>query len=79
MSLMANKEVRIPLSKVSDPQTITQVTKTAIAEVGCNIHQNEVVNMDDDFKTKERVLSIEKKQYFTIGDVPWHRPKTKDK
>ena len=69
---MSNKEVRIPHSEVKDPQTITQVTKTAIAEAGCNIHQNEVVKMDDDFKTEERVLHIEKKQYFCVGDVPWH-------
>ena len=76
---MSNKEVRIPHSEVKDPQTITDVTRTAMKEAGVDIHQNEVVKMDDDFKTKERVLHIEKKQYFTIGDVPWRRPKTKDK
>jgi len=78
VSLMANKEVRIPLSKVSDPQTITDVTRTAMKEAGCNIHQNEVAKMDDDFKTGERVLSVQKKQYFCVGDIPWHSTK-KDK
>ena len=70
---MANKEVRIPHSKIKDPHKITQVTTDAMKDAGCNIHQNEVADMYDDFKSGERVLSVQKKQYFTVGEVPWHR------
>ncbi len=70
---MADKEIRIPHSKIGDPQKITQVTTDAMKNAGVNIHQNEVAKMDDDFKSGERILTVQKKQYFTIGKVPWHK------
>ena len=60
---MANKEVRIPHNKIQDTQTITQVTTDAMKEADCNIHVNEVADMYDDYKTGERILSIEKRTY----------------
>jgi len=63
------KEVRIKHDKLKDTQTITEVTRNAMKEVGCNINVNEVSKMDDDFKTGERVLTIEKQgmMFFGIG------------
>lgn len=38
-------------------------------DAGCNIHVHEVAQMDDDFKTDERILKVEKQgeMFFGIG------------
>jgi hypothetical protein len=70
---LANKEIRIPHDKIKDTQTITKVTTDAMKEAGCDIHVNEVSDIQDDFKARERILSVEKRHYFTVGRVPWHK------
>jgi hypothetical protein len=70
---LSNKEIRLKHEDIKNPQTITGVTKKAFAENDLNIHQHEVDSLEDDFSKGERVLSIRKKQYFTVGDIPWHK------
>ena len=48
---------------------ITQETTHAMDKQGLNIHVNEVTSIEDDFKTGERVLHVEKQgeMFFGIG------------
>ena len=66
---MFNKEVRIKHSEIGDTKTITQVTTKAMEGAGCDIHTHEVAQIDDDFKTGERILKVEKQgeMFFGIG------------
>ena len=64
---MSKKTVRIPHSKLSDTQTITQQTTHAMEKQGLNIHVNEVSEIGDDFKTGERILTVEKQGEMFFG------------
>ena len=83
---MANKEIRIPHSKIQDPQTITDVVRNEFRKNDLDIHQHEVDELTDDHRTGERILSIRKKQYFAgmgIGEKTQpgryiYNPKTRE-
>ena len=70
---MSNKEIRIPHSKIRKPDEVTQVTVDAMKGAGVDVHQNEVSDMYDDHDKGVRVLSVQKKQYFLVPEMPWHR------
>ena len=67
------KEIRIKHSEIKDSQTITPVMEGKFKEQGMDIHRHEVEKLEDDHKSGERVLKIKNTQYFTIGNVPWHK------
>jgi hypothetical protein len=70
---LANKEIRIPHSEIDSSDKITDATIRHFEKHGLDIHKHEVVKLTDDFNRKERILEIHNRQFFVIGDVPWHR------
>ena len=65
---MADKEIRIPYSRIANPQTITDVNKRAFKEAGLDIHKHDVREMHDDHSRGERVMKIKKPTtYFFMG------------
>ena len=60
---MADKEFRIPFEVIQDSQTITQVMEREFAERGLDLHLHDVVSLEDDPRTKERVLKVRKRVY----------------
>lgn len=67
------KEIKIPFSDISNSQTITQKTDEIFKANDVNIHQHEVIDLQDDFKRQERILKIKNMKFFIVGDVPWKR------
>jgi len=67
------KEIRLKHEKISDPNTITEVTTKAFEKEGLNIHINEAESVEDDFRKGERILKIKNTKFFVIGDIPWHQ------
>ena len=61
------KEFRIPHDAIATPQTITPAMERAFKERGLDLHRHEVVNLEDDFTTNERVLRVNTKKYFVMG------------
>jgi len=62
---MADKEIRIPFSRIQDSKTITKVNAEAFKEAGLDIHVNGVESLEDDHKRGERVLRVHKTtKYF---------------
>jgi len=71
---MYHKEIRIPHSKIGDSKTITKATTKAMEDAGCDIHTHEVGQMDDNFKTGERILKVERHgTMFMFKDVSQER------
>lgn len=65
---MADKEIRIPHSKIQDSQKITQVQREAFKEHGVDMSVHEVRGIHDNFKTKERVIKVKGPvKYFFLG------------
>lgn len=58
------RELRIPHERLKNSQTITEEMERVFAGQGLNLHVNEVEQMDDDFKKKERILKIKTTKYF---------------
>lgn len=65
------REIRLPHEKISNSQTITQVTKDAFENEGLNIHVNEVEKLQDDFGKGERILQVKNTKYFSVPRLPW--------
>ena len=53
-------EIRIPHSEISDSRTITSVNRREMQKRDLNIHQHEVVKLEDDHSRRERVLKVRK-------------------
>ena len=66
-------EIKIPIEKIQDSQTITPVMEKTFKDNGVNIHTHEVKNVTDDFKRGVRVLDIKATRYCFIGNIPWHK------
>ncbi len=67
------KEIRLKHKDIQDSQTITEITRNEFKKHDLNINVNEVENLQDDFKTGERILNIKTPTLtFSIGRVPWH-------
>lgn len=60
-----SKEIRISHAEIDNAQTITQRNIELFKEHGLDIHVNEVVELEDDYKRKERILKIKNTKYFT--------------
>lgn len=68
------KEIRIVHKDIQDPQTITEVTKTAFEQNGLDIHHHEVDSLEDDNKKGQRILNIKTPRiFFQVGDIPWKK------
>ena len=61
------KELRIPHDEIRDPQSITQRNVKAFRDAGLDIHRQEVVELLDDHRRKERVLKVQDRKYFDLG------------
>jgi hypothetical protein len=58
------KEIRIPHSKIQNPQTITKAMEEEFRARGLNLHVHEVERMDDDHDKGERILQVRNTKYF---------------
>ena len=61
------KEIIIDHAEIQNPQTITEVQERIFKENGVDMHVNEVDSLEDDFKSKKRVLKIRNTKYFFMG------------
>ena len=61
------KEFRIPHEKIMNSQTITPAMEAEFTARGLDLHRHEVEALDDDFKTKERILKVKNTKYFIQG------------
>ena len=61
------KEFRVPHDEIATPQTITPAMELEFKKRGLDLHRHEVVSLEDDFGTKERVLRVKTKKYFVMG------------
>ena len=62
-----SKEIIIPHSEISNPQTITQVQERKFKEHGLDIHKNEVDVFEDDHSKGRRRLKIRNVKIFDMG------------
>ena len=70
---MANVEIRIPHKDIEKSQEVTAVQRRAYKNAGVDMSFNDVVNLDDDFGRKERIIKVKgNKTTHCVGDVPWH-------
>ena len=60
------REIRIPHQQISNSQTITPEMERIFKEQGLDLHRHEVTQLDDDFKTNERVLKVKTTKYFVM-------------
>lgn len=62
-----SKTITLDHKDISDAQKITGVTDRAFKAKDVDLHVNEVTNMEDDFKTGKRHLTIKNTKYFSTG------------
>ena len=55
---MSNKEFRIDHSRITNPQTITDVNRRAFKERGLDLHKNDVKEIIDDNAKGERIIRV---------------------
>jgi len=67
------KTIRLQHDRISNPQSITEETTKAFRHNDVDIHTHEVTSIEDDFKRGERVLTVKNTQYYSVGDIPWHK------
>ena len=61
-----SKEFRVPHDTIATPQTITPAMELEFKKRGLDLHRHEVVSLEDDFKTKERILKVKTRKYFVM-------------
>ncbi len=61
------KEFRVPHDTIDKVHTITPAMELEFKKRGLDLHRHEVVSLEDDFGTKERVLRVKTKKYFVMG------------
>jgi hypothetical protein len=59
-----SKEFRIQHQQISNSQTITPEMEKEFEKRGLDLHLHDVVSLEDDFTTKERVLKVKNTKYF---------------
>ena len=62
-----SRTIRIPYDKIQDSQKITREMEARFKDEGLNLHVHEVEKMDDDEKTKERILEVKTTRYHFLG------------
>jgi hypothetical protein len=67
------REIIIPHSELQNAQTITQVMDKKFKEQNLNIHMNDVVDLQDDFKKGVRKIEVKNSKVFFMGNVPWKK------
>ena len=61
-------EIRIPFEEIDNSMTITEVQERKFEEHGQNMHRNEVDELIDDHKKKQRILKVRaSKKFFFMG------------
>lgn len=60
------KEVRIPHRELRNPSNCSTRVEEEFRRAGLNVHRNEIVTMEDDHDTGERVIRIETPR-VTVG------------
>ena len=60
------KEIRVPHGTIGNSQTITDEMERVFKAHDLDLHRHEVEKLEDDFKTKERVLKIKTTKYFVM-------------
>jgi len=63
------KEIVIPHELINDNKTITQNMENIFKANDLNIHTNEVVNLEDDYKKKVRKISVKNTKYFFVNNT----------
>ena len=62
---MADREIRIAYKDIQDSQTITKVNEEAFKKAGLDVHVNGVESLEDDHKSRTRILRVHKTtKYF---------------
>jgi hypothetical protein len=58
------RELRLKHDELGTSQTITGIMEQKFREAGLDLHMNDVLELTDDFDSKERVLKVSTKKYF---------------
>jgi hypothetical protein len=61
---MMPRELRLKHDELGNSQTITQIMEDRFRREGLDLHKNDVLELIDDFDTKERVLKVKTTRYF---------------
>lgn len=61
---MADKQIVIDHSKLSDSQNITPAMEREFKAKGLDLHTNEVTSLNDDFSSGKRVLTVKNVLHF---------------
>lgn len=64
-----DKDIVIPHGEIANSQTITDRNIRAFGEAGLDIHKNDVVELEDDYRKGERRLKVRNVKYFG----PWSK------
>jgi hypothetical protein len=59
------KEMKIPHSEISNPQTITQRNVQEFRKHGLDIHRHEVKELHDDHRAGVRTIKVDDRKYFS--------------
>ncbi len=63
---MADKEIIIEHDRIRNSQTITDEVEKEFKKHGLDIHKNEIVEMEDDFKKGIRRYKVKNVKYFYV-------------
>jgi hypothetical protein len=58
------RELRLKHDELGNSQTITDIMENEFRKRGLDLHKNDVLELIDDFDTKERVLKVKTTRYF---------------
>jgi len=61
-----SKEIRVPHGTINTVKKITPEMERVFKEHGLDLHRHDVEKMEDDFGTKERILTVKTRKYFLI-------------
>ena len=59
------RELRLKHDELGNSQTITQIMEERFKREGLDLHMNDVLELVDDFDSKERILKVKTTKYFT--------------
>jgi hypothetical protein len=60
------RELRLKHDELGTSQTITQIMEERFKREGLDLHRHEVLELEDDWKRKERILKIKTTKYFVM-------------
>ena len=61
---MADKEIAIDHSKLSNSQDITPAMEKEFKAKGLDLHTNEVTSLNDDFSSGKRIITVKNVLHF---------------